>query len=600
MQSLEQIDIALEKVREAGDANLRPCPLVTNAFDPIPPHRVGVTHLIYKPRFLLLDPTGTGKTPQTLVAFAYLKQAHPEFKAIVCTRKSALFQWDASVQRFLTGLRSEVVGYDPNDPSVEWNALKRREQYERFIRGETDVLIASYHTIARDWTVESISARGGSKRVDSGKARDWIIDPKILGTFALVLDEVQTCKARMARTVAPAMRLLSREARYCWGLTATPIMSRLDDLYGIVETVRPGTLGNYFDDFAPHYLKRIKIPLKGSKFRHFYKIIGHQNLPHLMARLHPFYLQRGIDDFVFFLAAVTIESLIVDLDAKQRGVYDTIRRQFFPSQDDTEASETATRIDEARRKAEKKEARQAAEEGRAVQPVTLPKLTSLVYAQLAVDAPRVLGVDVPSAKLTELLRYLDEDAATEKVIVYTRFEQVATMIHTALTEAGIKATRITGKESGGTRRKAQEAFMTDPETRVICLTSAGGEAIDLQAARILVYYDLPWSWGEFTQVLGRARRQGSPHQSLLVILLGTLNTIDTHTLTLLQAKEKLINSTFTLPTLYLSGASFEDTDTTSTVSFSSSVPGLGDETLTVNSSIVNDLFNRVRPTHGRD
>lgn len=588
MQTLEQIDETLARLREAGDADIRPCPLVTEKFRPIPPHRVGVTHLIYKPRFLLLDPTGTGKTPQTLVAYAYLRERHPDFKAIVCTRKAALFQWRERIEEFLAGVRPEVVGYAPDNPMVEWGALKRRDQYERFMLGETDILIVSYHTLAKDWTVE-----GTATSKWKGKGRDWIIDPSRLGTFALVLDEVQTCKARAARTVAPAMRLLSKEARYCWGLTATPIMSRLDDLYGVVETVRPGTLGNYFDDFAPRYLKRIKIPVKGAKHRHFYKIIGHQNLPHLMARLRPYYLQRSIEEFEAHLPDVTIESLPVELDAQQRGIYDTVIQQFFPAQDHQD-TQTAAGLAAARQKAEAKERRAAAEEERAVRPVALPKLASLVYAQLAVDAPKVLGMDVPSAKLTELLRYLDEEAPTEKVIVYTRFEQVASVIVEGLTKADIKTVRITGKESGGARRKAQEAFMTDPETRVICLTSAGGEAIDLQAARILIYFDLPWSWGEFTQVLGRARRQGSPHSSLLVILLGTLDTIDTHTLNLLQAKERLVNATFSLPSLYLNAASFDGDRDDQTVSLDSALPT--QETVVARTSFVNDLFNRVRPS----
>jgi SNF2 family DNA or RNA helicase len=80
----------------------------------------------------------------------------------------------------------------------------------------------------------------------------------------------------------------------------------------------------------------------------------------------------------------------------------------------------------------------------------------------------------------------------------------------------------------------------------ICINKAGGSSLDLQQASIEIFYDLPWSWGEWTQVLGRARRIGSPHEKVLVILLINSNTIDEYSLRVLRRKESLVDQTIGL------------------------------------------------------
>ena len=43
------------------------------------------------------------------------------------------------------------------------------------------------------------------------------------------------------------------------------------------------------------------------------------------------------------------------------------------------------------------------------------------------------------------------------------------------------------------RRKAQEAFLHDPQVQVLLATDAAGEGINLQRAHLMVNYDLPWN-----------------------------------------------------------------------------------------------------------
>jgi len=58
------------------------------------------------------------------------------------------------------------------------------------------------------------------------------------------------------------------------------------------------------------------------------------------------------------------------------------------------------------------------------------------------------------------------------------------------------------------RRKAQEAFLHDPEVQLLVATDAAGEGINLQRAHLMVNYDLPWNPNRIEQRFGRIHRIG--------------------------------------------------------------------------------------------
>jgi SNF2 family DNA or RNA helicase len=120
-----------------------------------------------------------------------------------------------------------------------------------------------------------------------------------------------------------------------------------------------------------------------------------------------------------------------------------------------------------------------------------------------------------------------------------------------LKREGVKSTRITGKENDKKRANNQDQFQDlESDTNVVFITDAGSEAINLQAAVAEIFYDSPWSWGDYVQILGRMIRIGSPHQSVLAYHLvaerpsaskKSRKTIDHHVLSLLRRKKGLID-----------------------------------------------------------
>jgi len=67
---------------------------------------------------------------------------------------------------------------------------------------------------------------------------------------------------------------------------------------------------------------------------------------------------------------------------------------------------------------------------------------------------------------------------------------------------------IHGQMGREDRRKAQEAFLHDPNVQVLVATDAAAEGINLQRAHLMVNYDLPWNPNRIEQRFGRIHRIG--------------------------------------------------------------------------------------------
>jgi SNF2 family DNA or RNA helicase len=172
------------------------------------------------------------------------------------------------------------------------------------------------------------------------------------------------------------------------------------------------------------------------------------------------------------------------------------------------------------------------------------KLTAIIYCQQIVNHPGLIDVDGESEKLDALIDNLtDGDLSEEKVIVFTRFKKMVNIIQPILEKQGIKTVRITGDEDTKQRAAAMNAFQ-DPkdDTRVILITMAASEAINLQAAKAIIFYDTPWSAGDYLQILGRMIRIGTVHDKVYALHLVCSGSVDERVMQVLRKKMSLVES----------------------------------------------------------
>ena len=172
-------------------------------------------------------------------------------------------------------------------------------------------------------------------------------------------------------------------------------------------------------------------------------------------------------------------------------------------------------------------------------------LTAITYCQEIVNHPDLIDIEGDSEKLERLGDILTDggDFTGEKVIVFTRFEKMVTIAIDYLEKKGVKCVRIPGKENIQQRRAAQKAFQDfDSDVKVAWITMAGGDAINLQAAKCMIFYDTPFSAGDYLQILGRMIRIGSVHDRVYALHLVCRDTVDERVMEIMGKKMELLEA----------------------------------------------------------
>jgi hypothetical protein len=426
-------------------------------------------------------------TLQSIAALCFVWEKAPDTKAIVLTTKSATPQWAGEFEKFTQGVNVIVCA------GTAKKRAKARKAFEEST-GPT-VMVYGYGSVRRD--ISDIQAWEG---------------------YVLITDEATAYKNPKTQ-IHQVVRHMSFQAERVWALTATLIKNHLMEGYGIFKVVKPDLFQMNATKFMFSYCltQMVSIPKSNRKIP---KIIGYlpERIAEFREEIAPFFLGRPKHEVASDLPALVMKKVEVGLNAAQQEKYD----------------EALTGILEMGRG-----------EDAILQETT--KLTQIIYCQEIVNHLDLIDCDGGSDKLNALLDLLtDGDLADEKVIVFSRFSKMIDLMMPALKKAKIKAVRITGAEKMPERKKAMDAFQ-DPnsDTRVVGITMAAGDAINLQAAKAIVFFDTPWSAGDFIQIVGRMIRIGSVHDRCYAIHLvarGKKPTIDSRVIDVMNNKMKLVEA----------------------------------------------------------
>lgn len=502
----KQVYEHLRQVRASKTLELKPTPMfrqeIVGLDGQAQPFRLryyqaqGIYHLLMVNRMVLGDGTGLGKTLQAIGALCYIWERDPGMKTMVICPKSAIRQWGSEITKFTSGVK----------PFIATGSLEQRKAvYQAWANapsGPNDpraVLILNYHLLVRDWDqgIVKKAPPEGSKPGTQGVAGRGLLDeltmkvPRIVTIF----DEATAFKNPSTKT-HQTCRFLSERSKRCWGLTATLLKNNLMEGFGIYKVIRPETFSSktsFMNLFCVTEMQRVKggakVPI----------VVGYRNLAQFRQMIDPFFYGRPKHLVSDELPALTTREVLCELSPAEDRKY-------------AEALNGVLQVGGG----DLKDYRETKE------------LTSLIYCQEVVDSLALIGFedgeeldekfDGKSAKEQALIDLLTEEFEGEKVIIYTRFEKLVGRLQKLLTAERIKSVRITGKEKDTERKKAQDAFQDlQSDVRVVFITDAGSEAINLQAAIGMVFFDSPWSWGHYVQLIGRMIRIGSPHQKVLAV-----------------------------------------------------------------------------------
>lgn len=104
-----------------------------------------------------------------------------------------------------------------------------------------------------------------------------------------------------------------------------------------------------------------------------------------------------------------------------------------------------------------------------------------------------------------------DDGSPRKLIVFTEHRDTLNYLERRITRLlGVREAVVTihGAVPRYERRRVTAEFTSNPEVQILIATDAAGEGLNLQAAHLMVNYDLPWNPNRIEQRFGRIHRIG--------------------------------------------------------------------------------------------
>lgn len=319
----------------------------------------------------------------------------------------------------------------------------------------------------------------------------------------LILDEAQNIKNPSSKA-GHALRKLNARQRLC--LSGTPMENHLGELWSLFDFLMPGWLGD-----AKHFAREYRTPIE--------KHGDLQRLTHLKSRIKPFLLRRHKEDVARELPAKNEITHWVELSDAQRDLYETVRLAM-----DSKVRDEIDRKGLARS-----------------QIVILEALLKLRQVccdlRLVKNQTATYARSSSSGKLDSLLQMLSGMIGEgRRVLLFSQFTSMLTLIEEALDKRGIRYVTLTG--STHDRRAPVERFQAGEVPLFLISLKAGGTGLNLTAADTVIHYDPWWNPAVENQATDRAYRIGQD-KPVFVYRLITRGTVEERIQQLQRRKAEL-------------------------------------------------------------
>lgn len=332
----------------------------------------------------------------------------------------------------------------------------------------------------------------------------------------IIADESQRIKTHNA-SQSKAMHELGDKARYKLILSGTPVQNEAIDIFSQYRFLDPSVFGLNFYAFKNRYCV-----MGGFEQR---QIIRYRNLDQLIKKEHSI-AYRVTKEEALDLPEQTFESRYVSLSAKERSLYDRLRRDSY-AELDSGGTITATTV--------------------LTRLLRLQQFTGGFLVEDEATKPQLVSRGKLDALADILQDYVVEGG--KKLVVFARFlpeiheiEALCEKVFKASAHKGQppkRAVAIYGEIKKEERGGIVQQFQTDPGTMVfIGQIDTAGTGITLTAADTCVYYSVNFNYATYEQSLSRIHRIGQRHPCTYIHL-QVENSIDGMVLSALSKKEDL-------------------------------------------------------------
>ena len=441
---------------------------------------------------IIADSVGTGKTLQAISVI--LDRVNKGYKKIlIICKKSIKTQWKQEIEKFTD------IGHFFNIQITGDTAKKRQNSYKEINNSSNGILITNYQSFLSDKT-----------------------DLNSLNFDFVIIDEAH-CISGQTKTNKAIQQVVMNKP--CLFLTGTPVMSKPEQVYGIISIAKQDYFGPW-DKFKKEFIVE---QFQGN----YIATIGAKNLPKLRSLIQDVVIRRTEYEVSVSLPKTMEIKVDCQLDATQRKLIEEIncKREMLLNEFETLMTQYKLKPNQAiYEKLQKLDA----------------QIKGLIAAtQATADDPRMFFMStsqylkknflqfVPntykqSSKMEKLVDIVDNVVDSgNKVIIFTKFRTSALLIEEQLKkDLKINCLLYTGQESDTTRNQNINLFKNDDDYPVLIGTDALAEGVNLQCAKYVINFNLPDTAAIYTQRIGRVRRVSSSFNNIVAYNLLTESSKD--------------------------------------------------------------------------
>jgi SNF2 family DNA or RNA helicase len=330
-------------------------------------------------------------------------------------------------------------------------------------------------------------------------------DIELLKTYRfkyMILDESQAIKNPASRRYKAASLI---QAENKLALTGTPIENSTFDLYAQMNFVNPGFLGS-LNSFKKNYSNPIDKEGNETIASELQKIIN------------PFVLRRTKEQVAKELPPKIEDIIYCEMSEEQRKVYEAYKNNY-------------------RNKILKKIEKDGLNKSK------LFVLEALTRLRQICDSPLLLKDDeiqiTESIKIKEIVNHITEKTANHKVLIFSQFVEMLSLLRKELEKLNIDYEYLDGKSSTTQREASVNNFQTNNYLRVFLISlKAGGTGLNLTAADYVYILDPWWNPAVENQAIDRCYRIGQDKHVFAYRMI-CKNTIEEKILDLQSKKKKI-------------------------------------------------------------
>jgi len=329
----------------------------------------------------------------------------------------------------------------------------------------------------------------------------------------VVVDEAHSMKNSQTRKHKLVQNLSKRNLLL---LTATPIQNNLEELYNIVELLRPGYLGTW-KQFQERYTL-------GKDSRRINPVFQDE-LQEILSRLIIRTTRKEVRSYIKFTDRIPHTDILEpsDNEIKLYNEITDIIRSLYSDNYNSFALMIYQRLASSSTDASKT----------ALYKMKMNKILKEEKFNELISLANKISID---SKLSNLLGLIQNDSS--KFLVFTEFYATQDYIVKNLEKNGYSVTTFNGKMSLDEKYDSVGKFKN--ESQIMVSTGAGGEGQNFQFCHNIVNYDLPWNPMRVEQRIGRVHRIGQT-SDVQIFNYALEGTIEAYILELLYTKIQLFN-----------------------------------------------------------